>query len=71
MNGKGDSPRNCFSNEFRRNWDRIFRKKPTKKSNFHVCEGGKAVSPDKQRIDICEAIDAARYHIPENEKGRS
>jgi len=24
MNGKGDSPRNCFSQKFRDNWDRIF-----------------------------------------------
>jgi hypothetical protein len=26
MNGKGDSPRNCFSEDFRSNYDRIFRK---------------------------------------------
>jgi hypothetical protein len=25
-NGKGDSPRNCFSEDFRSNYDRIFRK---------------------------------------------
>lgn len=26
MNGKGDSPRNCFSEEYRENYDDIFRK---------------------------------------------
>ena len=26
MNGKGDSPRNCFSEDFRSNYDQIFRK---------------------------------------------
>jgi hypothetical protein len=25
-NGKGDSPRNCFTQTFRDNWDRIFSK---------------------------------------------
>jgi len=24
--GKGSAPRNCFSRQFRRNWDRIFRR---------------------------------------------
>ena len=24
MNGKGDRPRNCFSQQFRDNWERIF-----------------------------------------------
>lgn len=32
MNGKGDSPRNCFSEEYRENYDAIFRK-GTMKSN--------------------------------------
>lgn len=27
MNGKGDAPRNCFSEAFRANYDQIFRKK--------------------------------------------
>ena len=26
MNGKGDSPRNCHTQAFRDNWDRIFSK---------------------------------------------
>lgn len=26
MNGKGDSPRNCHTQAFRDNWDRIFGK---------------------------------------------
>lgn len=25
MNGKGDAPRNCFSEQYRENYDRIFR----------------------------------------------
>jgi hypothetical protein len=25
MNGKGDAPRNCFSEQYRDNYDRIFR----------------------------------------------
>lgn len=33
MNGKGDSPRNCFSEAFRDNYDRIFRKGTMKKDN--------------------------------------
>ena len=32
MNGKGDSPRNCFSEDFRSNYDRIFRKAPKAKA---------------------------------------
>ena len=28
-NGKGDSPRNCFSHQFRENYDHIFRRKPS------------------------------------------
>ena len=27
MNGKGDAPRNCFSETYRQNYDDIFRKK--------------------------------------------
>ena len=27
MNGKGDAPRNCFSDTYRENYDTIFRKK--------------------------------------------
>ena len=27
MNGKGDAPRNCFSETYRENYDEIFRKK--------------------------------------------
>jgi len=27
MNGKGDAPRNCFSETYRDNYDEIFRKK--------------------------------------------
>lgn len=33
MNGKGDSPRNCFSEEYRENYDRIFRKGTMKEDN--------------------------------------
>jgi hypothetical protein len=30
--GKGDSPRNCFSNRFKENYDSIFWKEETQKS---------------------------------------
>jgi hypothetical protein len=30
--GKGDSPRNCFSEDFRSNYDQIFRKAPKAKA---------------------------------------
>lgn len=30
-NGKGDSPRNCFTQTFRDNWDRIFSKEKASK----------------------------------------
>ena len=30
-NGKGDSPRNCFTQNFRDNWDRIFAKEKASK----------------------------------------
>jgi hypothetical protein len=30
-NGKGDSPRNCFTQTFRDNWDRIFLKEKASK----------------------------------------
>ena len=33
MNGKGDSPRNCFSEQFRNNYDLIDWKKPSEKNN--------------------------------------
>lgn len=32
MNGKGDSPRNCFSEQFRSNWEVIFGDKHERKS---------------------------------------
>lgn len=32
MNGKGDSPRNCFSEQFRNNWEVIFGSKDERKS---------------------------------------
>jgi hypothetical protein len=34
-NGKGDSPRNCFSDTFRDNYDHIFRKKETDRNPIH------------------------------------
>ena len=39
MNGKGDAPRNCFSESYRSNYDQIFRKKSLdgdKKTNKHI-----------------------------------
>ena len=32
-NGKGDSPRNCFSEAFRREYDRIFRRSSSSSKN--------------------------------------
>jgi len=34
-NGKGDSPRNCFSDTFRDNYDHIFRKRETYEKLIH------------------------------------
>ncbi len=34
-NGKGDSPRNCFSDTFRDNYDHIFRKRETDRNPIH------------------------------------
>jgi hypothetical protein len=34
-NGKGDSPRNCFSDTFRDNYDHIFCKKETDRNPIH------------------------------------
>ena len=39
MNGKGDAPRNCFTETYRENYDAIFRKKSLdgeKKTNKHI-----------------------------------
>jgi hypothetical protein len=39
MNGKGDAPRNCFTETYRENYDQIFRKKSldgSKKTNKHI-----------------------------------
>ena len=34
MNGKGDSPRSCFSKQFKDNYDEIFRKKEKRMEKF-------------------------------------
>ncbi len=34
-NGKGDSPRNCFSDTFRDNYDHIFRKREIDRNPIH------------------------------------
>lgn len=36
MNGKGDSPRNCFSKQYRTNYDAIFRKPPLTKKHSQL-----------------------------------
>ena len=38
--GKGDSPRNCFTQTFRDNWDRIFSKEKASKVGKHTPEIG-------------------------------
>ena len=44
MNGKGDAPRNCFTETYRENYEAIFRKKTldgVKKTNKHIDTDGK------------------------------
>ena len=43
MNGKGDAPRNCFSESYRSNYDAIFRKK--------TLDGNKKVNKPIDRDD--------------------
>jgi hypothetical protein len=54
MNGKGDSPRNCFSEDFRSNYDQIFRKAGSRKS-----EARKAL----QRGALDGSQDAVLHHV--------
>lgn len=46
MNGKGDSPRNCFSEDFRSNYDQIFRKAPKAKARKALQRGALDGSQD-------------------------
>lgn len=46
MNGKGDSPRNCFSEQFRANYDQIFRRKPQLPADDEVV---RAVTASRQQ----------------------
>jgi hypothetical protein len=46
MNGKGDSPRNCFSEDFRSNYDQIFRKAPKAKARKALQRGALDGSKD-------------------------
>ena len=48
-NGKGDSPRNCFSQKFRDNYDAIFGKKKMKKDQIQELE--KRVDGIERKID--------------------
>lgn len=54
--GKGDSPRSCFSREYRENWDQIFKKsrvdgrgsmasKPALKRRNETLNTGRTVPP--------------------------
>jgi hypothetical protein len=47
MNGKGDSPRNCFSEDFRSNYDQIFRKAPKAKARKALPVGSGKPKPEK------------------------
>ena len=61
MNGKGDSPRNCFSEDFRNNYDIIFKCKfpkvakttssnvPASRSDYHTKTPADAPSQSKRR----------------------
>jgi hypothetical protein len=58
-NGKGDSPRNCFSDTFRDNYDQIFRKReedrnPIHWANFAGVDNEGAVDDDRPRWIIPE-----------------
>jgi len=46
QNGKGDSPRNCFSGNYKKNFDSIFRKTKNKKS--------KDKSPWSSKCSLCD-----------------
>jgi hypothetical protein len=54
MNGKGDSPRNCFSEDFRSNYDQIFRK-----AGFRKAKARKAL----QRWALDGSKDAVVHHV--------
>ena len=47
MSGKGDAPRNCFTQQFRDNWDRIFggEGKSTDSGTPHCCDDAETVQP--------------------------
>jgi hypothetical protein len=47
MNGKGDSPKNCFSQQYRDNFDRIFRRKPKLPSDDEIRR--RVILPDGKR----------------------
>lgn len=51
MNGKGDAPRNCFTETYRKNYELIFRKKPLdgpKKTNKHTERDDKNETKEKR-----------------------
>lgn len=45
MNGKGSSPRSCFSKEYKNNYDEIFRKKSKKKEYKDLLDPSKPLPP--------------------------
>ena len=46
-NGKGDSPRNIFTETYRQNYDDIFRKKPLDSGNHNDKKKGETNDKDK------------------------
>ncbi len=50
MNGKGSSPRNCFSETYRENYDSIFRKNQT----CCYCGCGVVETPDSETVKCPE-----------------
>ncbi len=53
MNGKGDSPRNCFSEAYRNNHDHIFacKSQKTKKTNSSDAQPSRLCSHTKTHAD--------------------
>ena len=51
-NGKGDSPRNCFSEEYRNNFDNIFRKNKDLEFKNCVDELEKATKRVSKNIEL-------------------
>lgn len=60
-NGKGDSPRNCFTEEFRDNYDEIFGKEDHEESaNARTDKKNRRPRPENQRAK--KMVARTQYH---------